>query len=129
MKTQTIAFNDFMNGSWKHKKRATAGVIAAAGATAAAFAVTHPTIGFAKEAVAPAVKEKVVHAFDPLVDMMISLSTPVAAVILGGASLAVMVGFKEKGYQYIMNASLGYVLIHMLPLFISLLTGVGAAIG
>lgn len=129
MKTETIDFRSFMRGEVNIKKAASAGLFVAAGAAASSFIIAHPSLSFAKEAISESTKEKIVHAFDPLIDMMISLSTPVAAVILAGASIAVMVGFKEKGYQYIMNASLGYVLIHMLPLFISLLTGVGAAIG
>ncbi|MBM7681918.1 hypothetical protein JOD43_002090 [Pullulanibacillus pueri] len=35
---------------------------------------------------------------------------------------------KEKGYQYMMNAAIGYVLVQMLPLFIDLLSSIGSAI-
>lgn len=128
MKTETIDFRSFMSGNAAMKKAATSGILTASGIAAGSFILTHPTMTFAKEAVSEATKAKVAHCFDPLIETMLSLSTPVASAIIAGAAFAVMLGFKDKGYSYIMNASLGYVLIHMLPLFVSLLTGVGGAI-
>lgn len=129
MHTETLDFRSFVRNEPQIKKVATTGILAASGIAAGSFILSHPTLTFAKEAISESTKEQVVHAFDPLVSMIVAISTPMAGVIIAGASLAVMIGFKDKGYQYIMNASLGYVLVHMLPLFISLLTGVGAAIG
>lgn len=74
------------------------------------------------------VKEKIVSAFDPLVDLIVALSLPIAGVMLAGGALMIMIGMKDAGFKLIMNAGLGYVLVQMSPLFIQLLAGVGAAI-
>ncbi|MFC4409424.1 hypothetical protein ACFOZY_03120 [Chungangia koreensis] len=78
--------------------------------------------------ISDAVKQKIISAFDPLVDLIIALSLPVAGVMLAGGALMIMVGLKDNGFKLIMNAGLGYVLVQMSPLFIDLLAGVGAAI-
>lgn len=58
---------------------------------------------------------------------IVDLSLPIASVILTGAALMVMLNQKERGYSMMMEASIGYVLIQMIPLFIKLLAGIGAA--
>lgn len=79
-------------------------------------------------AISGAITSQVIHAFDPLVELMLSLSLPIASVILTGAALMVMLNQKERGYAMMMQASIGYVLVQMIPLFIKLLAGIGAAI-
>lgn len=74
------------------------------------------------------VKEKIMHSFDPLIDLMVGVSLPIAGVMLTAGALLIMVGQKETGMKLIMNSALGYVLVQMSPLFISLLAGVGSAI-
>jgi len=59
---------------------------------------------------------------------MVSLSLPIAGVMLTGGALLIMIGQKDKGFTLIMNASLGYVLVNLTPLFMSLLESVGKAI-
>jgi hypothetical protein len=78
--------------------------------------------------ISDAVKERIVHAFDPLVDLMVALSLPIAGVMITGGALMSMVGFKEKGYSLIFSASLGYILVQLSPMLIDLLFGVGSAI-
>lgn len=73
-------------------------------------------------------KAKIIHAFDPLMDLMVALSLPLAGVILTGGCLMMLVGLKEPGLKLIINSSLGYVLVQMSPLFLDLLAGVGGAI-
>lgn len=75
-----------------------------------------------------AAKQKIISAFDPLIDLIIALSLPISGVMLAGGALMIMVGMKDAGFKLIMNAGLGYVLVQMSPLFIQLLAGVGAAI-
>lgn len=74
------------------------------------------------------VMEKIAHAFDPLIDLMVGISLPIAGVMLTGGALMIMIGQKDMGFRLIMNSALGYVLVQMTPLFIDLLAGVGAAI-
>ena len=79
-------------------------------------------------ATSDAIANQVVHAFDPLVELMVGLSLPIASVIITGAALLIMMNRSDIGYPMMMRASMGYVLVQMVPLFIKLLVGVGAAI-
>ena len=97
----------------------------AAGIGAHAVPVEAITVG---GTISDAMKEKIIHAFDPLVDLMTSLAAPIAGVMITGGALMTMIGMKEKGYGLIMSASLGYILVQISPLLLNLLFGVGAAI-
>lgn len=79
-------------------------------------------------AISGAVKEKIVHAFDPLVELIMGVSLPIASVMIAGGALLVMIGIKDKGYSMIMSSAIGYVLVQMTPLLIDLLAGVGSSI-
>jgi hypothetical protein len=79
-------------------------------------------------AIPEAAKQKIIHAFDPLIDLMVSLSLPIAGVMITGGALMIMIGMKDRGYSLILSASLGYVLVQMSPFFIDLLAGVGGAL-
>ncbi|MBT2603709.1 hypothetical protein J7E55_11850 [Bacillus sp. ISL-53] len=114
----------------KIKTAAAAATVAAAGA-GAVVANGMPIGGIEAVpagAISGAVTNQVIHAFDPLVQLMVNLSLPIASVILTGAALMVMLNQKERGYTMMMQASIGYVLVQMIPLFIKLLAGIGAAI-
>lgn len=65
---------------------------------------------------------------DPLVQIMVAVSFPVASVIMIGACFFFMFGKGEKAWTMIMNAGLGYVLIQLSPLFLNILREVGSAI-
>lgn len=45
--------------------------------------------------------------------------------MLSAAALMIMINQKEKGYQMLMNASIGYVAVQMMPLFLKILVHVG----
>jgi hypothetical protein len=79
-------------------------------------------------AVGEAVKERIMGAFDPLVELMITLSYPIAGVMLTGGALAIMIGMRDKGYSMIQTAGIGYILVQMTPLFLKLLVGIGGAV-
>jgi hypothetical protein len=151
-RTETIKFGDFLSGEYKGKGK---GVERHTGRNKkdlkmiAKSAVAIPVIGhmltkgslaFASDgsiptgevvavgAMSDAVKAKIVHAFDPLIELMVGISLPIAGVMLTGGALMIMVGQKDLGFKLIMNSALGYVLVQMSPLFIDLLAGVGSAI-
>lgn len=65
---------------------------------------------------------------DPVVDILIAISFPIASVIMMGACFFFMIGNPEKAWSMIMNAGLGYVLIQLSPLFLDILRTVGEAI-
>jgi len=65
---------------------------------------------------------------DPMVQIMVAISFPIASVIMIGACFFFMIGNPEKAWSMIMNAGLGYVLIQISPLFLDILRTVGEAI-
>ncbi|MEK5334376.1 hypothetical protein [Lysinibacillus sp. FSL W8-0992] len=67
-------------------------------------------------------------ALEPLVQVLMAISFPVASVIMVGACFFFMFGNKERGWDAIMNAGLGYVLIQMSPLFLEILRTIGKAV-
>jgi hypothetical protein len=79
-------------------------------------------------AMAPALTTKILHAFDPLIDLIQSLSYPIAGVMIAGGCLFIMVGNREKGMQMLQNAAIGYILVQLSPMILSLLVGVGKSV-
>lgn len=90
-----------------------------------------PTISLIPLAVAPflptkvfaetSIETKMMNAFDPLLDLIQGIAYPVAlSVILAGA-LFVIIGNKEKGFDMISKAAMGYMLITVLPMIFDVL--------
>ena len=67
-------------------------------------------------------------ALDPVVQILVAISFPIASVIMVGACFFFMLGNSEKAWSMIMNAGLGYVLINLSPLFLEILKTIGEAI-
>lgn len=67
-------------------------------------------------------------ALDPLVQILVAISFPIASVIMVGGCFFFMLGNSECAWNTIMNAGLGYVLIQMSPLFLEILRTIGEAI-
>jgi len=74
-------------------------------------------------------QEQIVEAFMPLVDMIQALSYPIALVMLTGGALLFMINQKDKGVSLIQNASIGYILVQLMPLMMNLLVGIGGSVG
>ncbi|GIN37768.1 hypothetical protein [Heyndrickxia oleronia] len=68
------------------------------------------------------------HVLDPVVDILVALSFPIASVVIVGACFMFMFGNSEKGWSMIQNAGLGYVLIQVSPLILNVLKQVGNAV-
>lgn len=64
---------------------------------------------------------KLVHAFDPLIDMIQALAYPVCMVVVLGGALFIMIGNKEKGFAMMQGAGLGYVLVQLTPMILNIL--------
>ncbi|WP_017728465.1 hypothetical protein [Halalkalibacterium ligniniphilum] len=84
-----------------------------------------PVMATPGEFVKGAAKEKIIEAFMPLVDMIQALSYPIALVMLTGGALMFMINQKDKGIGLIQNASIGYILVQLMPLMMQLLVGIG----
>lgn len=72
--------------------------------------------------------ELLANVLDPLVQIMVAISFPIASVIMIGGAFFFMLGNSEKAWQTIFNAGLGYVIIQMSPLFLDILREVGEAV-
>ncbi|UOQ93431.1 hypothetical protein MUO14_24195 [Halobacillus shinanisalinarum] len=133
-KTEAIPFGDFMSGDYKRKKKdfkkvSKYGLVLPAALLPLSKVSAAPTGEVvAANAVSDAIKGQIVNAFDPVVELMIALSLPIAGVMITGGALMVMIGMNDRGYGLLMKAGIGYVLVQMSPLFIDLLAGVGAAV-
>lgn len=75
-----------------------------------------------------AAQQKIVEAFMPLVDLIQALSYPIALVMLTGGALFFMINQKDKGLGLIQNASIGYILVQLMPVLMNLLVGVGETV-
>ncbi|RDY70341.1 hypothetical protein DXT76_13835 [Halobacillus trueperi] len=115
MKTKTYKFHEFMEESYKEKKRFP-GISLAPLAAAPMFS--------ARPAYAETSEEtynEVVEAFDPLIGLVQAMAYPVAMVVVLGGALFIMVGNKEKGFSMMQAAGLGYVLVMMSPMILNIL--------
>lgn len=67
-------------------------------------------------------------ALDPVIQILVAISFPIASVIMVGACFFFMLGNSERAWNMIMNAGLGYVLINLSPLFLEILRQIGKAV-
>jgi hypothetical protein len=154
---KVIKFNEFMSSDYKVKKKekkqkriAKATRLASAAVLPLATGGAIGTIGFAMKAFAaanvipatvpPAVEvtakewmgeqalSTLAHVLDPVVDILVALSFPIASVIIVGSCFQFMFDRADKGWQMIQNAGLGYVLIQVSPLILNVLKQVGNAV-
>lgn len=68
------------------------------------------------------------NVLDPLIQIMVAISFPIASVIMIGGCFFFMLGNSEKAWQTIFNSGLGFLIIQMSPLFLDILRNVGKAI-
>ncbi|WP_257009429.1 hypothetical protein [Bacillus sp. 7884-1] len=98
------------------------------------LAALTPTIAFAAEAgrveryVNGELYERVVHAFEPVIGLVQALSYPIGLVVMLGGGLFVMIGNREKGFDMIAKAGIGYILVQSLPMLMDLLVEIAQAI-
>lgn len=144
-KMQSMSIGEFMSGDYKTKKKRNRSLrlaassvfplalfpaMASAANGAAVPAATYPAaipVG-ASEWMSEKALETLAHALDPLVDLMVALSFPVASVIIIGGCFFFMLGKSERAWGTIQNAGLGYVLIQIMPLLLNVLKEVGSSI-
>lgn len=136
---QAIAFNNFISGEYKKpiQKKRVSKIIKRIGTSIViplvmakpAFAETVMVVpATAKEWMGEKTLSALAHVLDPVVDVLVALSFPVASVIVVGACFFFMLGNAEKAWTTIQNASLGYVLIQVSPLILNVLKQIGSAV-
>lgn len=69
--------------------------------------------------------EMLANILDPLLDIMVAISFPIASVIMVGGCFFFMLGNSEKAWSMIMNAALGYCLVSLSPLLLDILRTLG----
>lgn len=72
--------------------------------------------------------EMLATVLNPVIDILVAISFPIASVIMVGACFFFMIGNSEKAWSMIMNAGLGYVLVQLSPLFLEILRKVGETV-
>ncbi|WDV94187.1 hypothetical protein [Brevibacillus parabrevis] len=139
-KVQTIKFRDFMDGTWNQPKKSElkkitdtllkAGVmIPLAMATGTAYASAAESVSAAAtQVVAGTTLQILAHALDPITQILVAISLPVASIVMIGGCFFFMFGQSDKAWTTIQNAGLGYILIQLSPLFIKVLEQVGKSI-
>lgn len=139
MRTQTMSISEFMSVDYKMKKKKNLKQLKTAAASVLPLSLI-PTLASAQTVAPEAVPagatewmsekalQTIAHALDPLVDLMVALSFPVASVIIVGGCFFFMLGKSERAWSTIQNAGLGYVLIQIMPLLLNVLKEVGGAI-
>jgi hypothetical protein len=138
MKTQSMTIGEFMNYEPNKEKKLDKKQILGKVATSVSIPllIAKPTFAATNEAVPATASEwmgekalsALAHALDPVVDILVALSFPVASVIIVGACFFFMLGNSEKAWSSIQNAGLGYVLIQVSPLILNVLKQVGNAV-
>jgi hypothetical protein len=153
--SKVISFNEFMSGEYKVKAKeknrkriakatklataailplATCGAVGTVGFAMKAFAATVPVTTpiaievTAKEWMGAEMLSTLAHVLDPVIDILVALSFPIASVIIVGSCFQFMFDRADKGWQMIQNAGLGYVLIQVSPLILNVLKQVGNAV-
>ncbi|ELK39923.1 hypothetical protein H7K32_15450 [Brevibacillus agri] len=140
-KTEVIKFRDFMDGTWKlpEKKKndlkkvtdalIKAGTMIPLALTTAAHAYAAESLtASATQVVAGTTLQVLAHALDPLTQVLVAISLPVASVVMIGGCFFFMFGQSDRAWSTIQNAGLGYILIQLSPLFIKVLEQVGKSI-
>lgn len=121
---------------------AAVGAILQGGATqafaATAAPISHPPVATAPglveagaaaiPAISEGLKSTVLHAFDPLIDLIVTLSYPIAGVMIAGGCLFIMVGQRDRGMGMLQNAAIGYILVQLSPMLLKLIVGIGESV-
>ncbi|MED1949010.1 hypothetical protein [Brevibacillus centrosporus] len=143
-RTEVIKFRDFMDGTWSEPKKKnkamellkSVDLIPITLVPLAASALGFPVGAFAAESVTASATQVVAgttlqilaHALDPITQILVAVSLPVASIVMIGGCFFFMFGNSEKAWSTIQNAGLGYILIQISPLFIKVLEQIGKSI-
>lgn len=85
------------------------------------------TLSRADTAIAGSISERIIHAFDPIVQVVQGLSYPVGFIMITAGFLVIMTGNKQKGIHIIKWAALGYIGMQFAPAIMTILVEVGKA--
>jgi hypothetical protein len=136
-KIRSMSINEFMHGDFKKKKidrtqlrvAATSLVPLATVPYITAYAHGPEAIPVnASEYLGEKTLNIIAHALDPVVDLLVAISFPIASVVIIGSCFYFMFGNSEKAWSGIQNAGLGYILVQVSPLLLNILKEIGKAV-
>lgn len=119
-KVEVIAWNDFFaqNSLTKEESKQVKKLLAM-GATAY-------VLNF-NQVEAAGIQDNIIHAFDPIIQLMQGASYPIAFIMLSGGFILIIMGQKSKGLNMIKWACVGYIGLQFAPAIMKILVGVGKA--
>lgn len=126
-KYETIPFNSFMQGTWREEKAMVKKMkqanysVMAAGSVYALHSTQASAAGY--------ITDKIIHAFDPLIELCQACAYPVAFVGMSAGFLLIMLGQKSKGLAIVKYAAIGYIGMQFVPGIMKILVEVGKSIG
>jgi hypothetical protein len=138
-KTESMTIPEFMHGKEEKPRKkihpaafsAVPLMLAAKPAFACGDATTAIATGgqvVTAGAISDAVKEKIVNAFDPIIELITQLSFPIAGIMITGGALLIQCGLQDKGSTMITRGSIGFIIVQLAPMMLDLLFGIGAAV-
>lgn len=126
-KCETIPFNSFMTGTWREEKAMVKKMKQAnySMVTAGTVYALHST----QASAAGYITNKIIHAFDPIIELCQACSYPVAFLGMSAGFLLIMLGQKSKGLSIVKYSAIGYIGMQFVPGIMKILVEVGKAIG
>lgn len=115
MKTKTYDFKDFMQR--KHEPKVKPPTMSLIPLAVAPFI---PTSVFAEASI----QTKLMTAFQPLLDLIQGAAYPIALAVVLAGGIFIIIGQSDKGFDLISKASLGYILVSVLPMIFNVLADV-----
>lgn len=76
-------------------------------------------------AIADASLTAIATILDPIIQLLVAISFPIASVIVLCAFFLIMIGNQERAFDMIMKCGLGYILIQLSPMLLDILKSVG----
>ncbi|WP_446663284.1 hypothetical protein [Geobacillus sp. CCR] len=120
-KVETVgSISDFLAGS---RKKEVVGTFLPVTLSTAALSA------YASKAEAAGLQDKIIHAFDPLVEIIQALAYPVGFTMICAGFLVIMTGNRHKGLHIIKWAAIGFIGMQFAPGIMSILVEVGKSIG
>ena len=119
-KTEVIKWHEFFQQEERKEERKTTTLIPLATSALLLLPMT---------AEASAISDRIVNAFDPIIELVKGVSYPICFLMISGSFVLVMIGQKSKGLSMLKWAAVGYIGLQFAPSIMHILIKVGEAMG
>lgn len=128
-KIESIPFRDFMNGTYKQndllaKKKKREDILSYSLIGLSVICTVFDPSG-GSIALASGLQERIIHAFDPIIDLMQGIAYPVSFLMITCGALLIMTGQKSRGLSMMKYAGLGYIALQLAPALMDILVDIG----